>query len=182
MAFELFGFSVSKKKTEKTFVTPENEDGALTYVEGGGFVGTYLSTEIDAKDENLLIKKYREMSMTQEVDLALTDVINEAVLHEYGKNTVNLSLDNLDQPDGIKSKIQDEFASIIKLLDFNTIGSDVFRKWYVDGKLYHHIIVDKNKEKEGIRALIPVDALDIKKVREIKKEKANIFAEKKLSS
>ena len=65
MAFELFGFSVSKKKTEKTFVTPENEDGALTYVEGGGFVGTYLSTEIDAKDENLLIKNYREMSMTQ---------------------------------------------------------------------------------------------------------------------
>ena len=171
MAFELFGFSVSKKKTEKTFVTPENQDGALTYVEGGGFVGTYLSTEIDAKDENLLIKKYREMSMTQEVDLALTDVINEAVLHEYGKNTVNLSLDNLDQPDGIKSKIQDEFTRIIKLLDFNTIGSDVFRKWYVDGKLYHHIIVDKNKEKEGIRALIPVDALDIKKVREIKKEK-----------
>tara|TARA_Y100000310_G_scaffold267208_1_gene279107 strand:+ start:757 stop:2271 length:1515 start_codon:yes stop_codon:yes gene_type:complete len=171
MAFDLFGFSVSKKKTEKTFITPDNADGALTYVEGGGFVGTYLSTDIDAKDENLLIKKYREMSMTQEVDLALTDVINEAVLHEYGKNTVNLSLDNLEQPDNIKSKIQDEFVRIIRLLDFNKIGGDIFKKWYVDGKIYHHIIIDKNKPKDGIKALIPVDALDIKKVREIKKEK-----------
>jgi hypothetical protein len=171
MAFDLFGFSVSKKKTEKTFITPENEDGSLTYVEGGGFVGTYLSTDIDAKDENLLIKKYREMSMTQEVDLSLTDVINEAVLHEYGKNTVNLSLDNLEQPDSIKSKIQDEFTRIIKLLDFNKIGGDIFKKWYVDGKIYHHIIIDKNKPKDGIKALIPVDALDNKKIREIKKEK-----------
>ena len=171
MAFDLFGFTVSKRKTEKTFITPENDDGSLTYVEGGGFVGTYLSTDIDAKDENLLIKKYREMAMTQEVDLSLTDVINEAVLHEYGKNTVNLALDNLDQPDSIKTKIEDEFQKIIKLLDFNRIGGDIFKKWYVDGKLYHHIIIDENKVKEGIRALIPIDALDIKKVREIKKEK-----------
>ena len=171
MAFDLFGFSVSKKKTEKTFITPENDDGSLTYVEGGGFVGTYLSTDIDAKDENLLIKKYREMAMTQEVDLSLTDVVNEAVLHEYGKNTVNLSLDNLEQPDNIKSKIQDEFKRVIKLLDFNKIGGDIFKKWYVDGKIYHHIIIDKDKPKDGIKVLIPVDALDIKKVREIKKEK-----------
>ena len=94
MAFDLFGFTVSKKKTQKTFVTPENDDGAITYVEGGGFVGTYLNTDIDAKDENHLIKKYREMAMTQEVDLAITDVINESVLHETGKSTVHLSLEN----------------------------------------------------------------------------------------
>ena len=116
MAFDLFGFTVSKKKTQKTFVTPENDDGAITYVEGGGFVGTYLNTDIDAKDENHLIKKYREMAMTQEVDLAITDVINESVLHETGKSTVHLSLEKLDQSESIKKKIDGEFKNIVKLL------------------------------------------------------------------
>ena len=174
MAFDLFGFTVSKKKTQKTFVTPENDDGAITYVEGGGFVGTYLNTDIDAKDENHLIKKYREMAMTQEVDLAITDVINESVLHETGKSTVHLSLEKLEQSDSIKKKIDGEFKNIVKLLDFNKTGYDTFRKWYIDGKLYHHIIVDKTKPKEGIKSLVPVDALDIKKVREVKKEKDNV--------
>jgi hypothetical protein len=174
MAFDLFGFSVSKKKTQKTFVTPENDDGAITYVEGGGFVGTYLNTDIDARDENVLIQKYREMAMTQEVDLAITDVINEAVLHETGKASVNLSLEKSDQSDAIKKKISDEFKNIVKLLDFNKTGYDTFRKWYIDGKLYHHIVIDKTKPKEGIKHLISVDALDIKKIREIKKEKDTV--------
>ena len=174
MAFDLFGFSVTKKKTQKTFVTPENDDGAITYVEGGGFVGTYLNTDIDARDENVLIQKYREMAMTQEVDLAITDVINEAVLHETGKASVNLSLEKSDQSDAIKKKISDEFKNIVKLLDFNKTGYDTFRKWYIDGKLYHHIVIDKTKPKEGIKHLISVDALDIKKVREIKKEKDTV--------
>ena len=174
MAFDLFGFTVSKKTTQKTFVTPENDDGAITYVDGGGFVGTYLNTDIDAKDENILIQKYREMSMTQEVDLAVTDVVNEAVLNEggqVGKTTVSLSLGSLSQSDNIKNKIKDEFKKIIRLLDFNKTGYDTFRKWYVDGKIYHHIIIDEANRKDGIKSLIPVDALDIKKVREIKRSK-----------
>lgn len=174
MAFDLFGFTIGKKQPVKTFVTPENDDGAITYVEGGGFVGTYLNTDIDAKDENLLIQKYREMAMTQEVDLAITDVINEAVLHETGKTSVSLSLSKLDQSESIKKKIADEFNKIIKLLDFNKTGYDLFRKWYIDGKIYHHIIIDKDKPKEGIKNLIKVDALDIKKVREIIREKDTI--------
>ena len=174
MAFDLFGFTVSKQKTEKTFVTPENDDGAITYVEGGGFVGTYLNTDLDAKDENLLIQKYREMAMTQEVDLAITDVINESVLHETGKSSVNLSLEKLEQSQSIKKKITDEFKRLVKILDFNKTGYDTFRKWYIDGKLYHHIVIDKTKQKEGIKALIPIDALDIKKVREIKREKDTV--------
>ena len=171
MAFDIFGFSVSKKDKPKTFVTPENDDGAITFVEGGGFVGTYLNTDIDAKDENILIQKYREMSMTQEVDLAVADVINEAVLHETGKSSITISLEALEQSDSIKDKITTEFKKIIKLLDFNKTGADLFRKWYVDGKIYHHIVIDNNKPKDGITGLISVDALDIKKVREIKKEK-----------
>ena len=172
--FDIFGFSVSKKEKPKTFVTPENDDGAITYVEGGGFVGTYLNTDIDAKDENLLIQKYREMSMTQEMDLAIADVVNEAVLHETGKTSISISLDSLEQSDSIKDKITTEFKKIIKLLDFNKTGADLFKKWYVDGKIYHHIVIDNNKKKEGIKSLISVDALDIKKVREIIKEKDSV--------
>ena len=171
MAIDLFGFSLGKTPKPKSFITPENDDGAITYVEGGGFVGTYLNTDIDAKDENLLIQKYREMSMTQEVDMAVSDVVNESVFHEMGKSSINLSLDGLDVSDSIKTKITTEFKNILKLLNFNKTGSDLFRKWYVDGKIYHHIIVDEKKPKDGIKALVPVDALDIKKVREIQKEK-----------
>jgi len=174
MAFELFGFTFDKKKKDTgSFITPQKDDGALTYIEGGGFVGTYLNTDVDAKDENLLIQKYREMAMTQEVDLALTDVVNEAVLHggDHGRDAVAISLENLDLSESIKTKISTEFQSVLKLLDFNHNGSDLFRKWYVDGKLYHHIIIDDENPRKGIKHLVPVDALDIKKVREIQKEK-----------
>jgi len=171
--FELFGFEIAKKdkKKRKTFVTPENLDGATQVVEGGGVYGHYLDTGVDAKDENVLIQKYREMSMSQEVDLAISDVVNEAVVHEDGKTTISLSLDNVEQSDGIKTKISNEFKSILKLLDFNKTGSDLFKKWYVDGKLYHHIIIDKNKVKDGIKELVPIDALNIQKIDEVKKEK-----------
>ena len=170
--FELFGFEISKKDTKKkTFVTPENLDGATTVVECGGIFGHYLETGIDAKDENVLIKKYREMSMSQEVDLAISDVVNEAIVHESGKSSVAISLDNVEQSDGIKTKIGNEFKTILKLLDFNKVGADLFRKWYVDGIVYHHIVIEKEKLKEGIQELIPIDALSIQKIKEIKKER-----------
>ena len=171
--FELFGFEIAKKteKKNKTFVIPDNLDGATQVVEGGGIMGHYLDTGIDAKDENVLIKKYREMSMSQEVDLAISDVVNEAVVHEDGKPTVAISLDNVDQSDGIKTKISNEFKKLLKLLDFNKTGADLFRKWYIDGKIYHHIVIDTSKVREGIQELISVDALNIKKIKEIKQEK-----------
>jgi len=170
--FELFGFEIAKKtdNKNKSFVIPDNLDGATQIVEAGGILGHYLDTGIDAKDENVLIKKYREMSMSQEVDLAISDVVNEAVVHEDGKPTVAISLDNVEQSDGIKTKISNEFKQLLKLLDFNKTGSDLFRKWYIDGKIYHHIVIDTGRVKDGIQDLISVDALNIKKVKEIKKE------------
>ena len=115
------------REDAKTFITPENDDGAITYVEGGGFVGTYLNTDIDAKDENLLIQKYREMSMTQEVDLAIADVVNEAVLHETGKSSIAISLRIVELSESIKDEdYSDEFKKLVKLLDFNKTGADLF--------------------------------------------------------
>jgi len=170
--FELFGFEIAKKeKPGKTFVTPENLDGSTQIVEGGGVYGHYLDTGVDAKDENVLIKKYREMSMSQEVDMAISDVVNESVVHEDGRSSINLFLDNTNQSNTIREKIVNEFKNLLRLLDFNRVGSDLFRKWYIDGKIYHHIIIDPEKIQEGIKELVPVDALDIQKITELKKER-----------
>ena len=167
--FELFGFEIARKdKPSKTFVTPENLDGSTQVVEGGGVYGHYLDTGVDAKDENVLIKKYREMSMSQEVDMAISDVVNESVVHEDGRSSINLFLDHTKASTAIREKIVTEFKALLRLLDFNRVGSDLFRKWYIDGKIYHHIIIDKNKPKEGIKELVSIDALDIQKITELK--------------
>ena len=173
MAFELFGFEIKTKKDKigKTFVTPENTDGATTVVDGGGIMGHYLNTDADAKNEKVLVQKYREMSFSQEVDGAVEDIINDAVIQEEGKPVVALDLGSLDYTDAIKEKMQTEFNVLLDLLDFNLNGADLFKKWYVDARLYHHIVVDNARPKDGIKELIPIDPLNIEKVREVKKKK-----------
>ena len=172
MAIELFGFELKSKKEKKgkTFVTPENTDGATTVVDGGGIMGHYLNTDADAKDEKVLIQKYREMGFSQEIDGAVEDIINDAIIHEEGKPVVSLDLNRLDYTDSIKDKIHTEFSTILDLLDFNHNGADLFRKWYIDARLYHHIVVDTARPKDGIKELIPIDPLNIQKIREVQKE------------
>ena len=173
MAFELFGFEIKSKKEKKgkTFVTPENLDGATQIVDGGGILGHYLNTDSDAKDEKKLVQKYREMSFSHEVDGAIEDIINDAVIHEEGVPAVALDLESLDYPDSIKDKMHTEFTTLLDLLDFNLTGADLFKKWYIDAKLYHHIVIDNQRPKEGIKELIPIDPLNIEKIREVKKTK-----------
>jgi len=174
MAFELFGFEIKSKKEKKgkTFVTPENLDGATQIVDGGGILGHYLNTDSDAKDEKKLVQKYREMSFSHEVDGAVEDIINDAVIHEEGVPAVALDLESLDYTDSIKDKMHTEFTTLLDLLDFNLTGADLFKKWYIDARLYHHIVIDDKRPKEGIKELIPIDPLNIEKVREVKKSKA----------
>ena len=176
MAFELFGFEIQSKKDKKnkknkTFVTPENYDGATQIIDGGGILGHYLNTDSDAKDEKVLIGKYRDMSFSHEVDGAIEDIINEAVILEEGKPAIALDLESLDYTDSIKDKIHTEFSTILDLLDFNQTGADLFKKWYVDARLYHHIVIDEKRPKDGITELIPIDPLKIEKIREVKKKK-----------
>jgi len=173
MAFELFGFEIKSKKEKKgkTFVTPENSDGATQIIDGGGILGHYLNTDSDAKDEKVLVQKYRDMSFSQEVDGAVEDIINDAVIHEEGMPAVTLDLESLDYTDSIKDKIHSEFTTILDLLDFNLTGADLFKKWYIDARLYHHIVIDNKRPKDGIKELIPIDPLNIEKIREVKKSK-----------
>ena len=173
MAFELFGFEIKSKKEKKgkTFVTPENLDGATQIVDGGGILGHYLNQDVDAKDEKVLVQKYRDMAFSHEVDGAIEDIINDAVIHEEGVPAVALDLESLEYTDSIKDKIHTEFTTLLDLLDFNLTGADLFKKWYIDARLYHHIVIDMKRPKEGITELIPIDPLNIEKVREVKKGK-----------
>jgi len=175
MAFELFGFEIKSKKEKKgkTFVTPENLDGATQIIDGGGILGHYLNTDSDAQDENKLVQKYRDMAFSHEVDGAIEDIINDAVIHEEGVPAVALDLESLDYTDSIKDKIHSEFTTLLDLLDFNLTGADLFKKWYIDARLYHHIVIDNARPKDGIKELIPIDPLNIEKVREVKKTKGS---------
>jgi len=170
MAIELFGFSIGRvdkdEKNKKSFALPEPEDGALEVGPTGGAYGTYVDLEGSAKSETELIKKYREMATYPECDQAIDDVINEAVVTNRQESPVSINLEKSNLSDIIKDSIKDEFAELIRLLDFRKVGYELFRKWYVDGRLYFHIIIDTKNPKRGILELRPIDPLKIKKVRQ----------------
>lgn len=173
--FNLFGFKIKRKSEEtndvKTFVPPAADDGAVT-ISSSAFFGTAaIDVEGVAKNEIELITRYREMSMQPEIESAIEDIINEAVVYDEKGKTVKLVMDSLKQPDKIKKIIEDEFETIQKLLNYNNLASDIFRRYYVDGRLYYQIIIDINNPQKGIIELRYIDPRKIKKVRQIKKRK-----------
>jgi hypothetical protein len=171
---ELFGFSITKKAAEEEeknvkSVIPQNfEDGAMEVAPGGSY-GTYVDLEGNVKSEDDLVTKYREMALQPECDIAIEDIVNEAIVID-DKSAVELILDDLEQPKVVKNKIREEFENILKLLDFNNQGTDIFRQWYIDGRLYYHIMIDETKPREGIKELRKIDPRKIKKIREKKYE------------
>ena len=172
MAFEIFGFEIGKKKKEvDSFVEKISDDGSLTLEGSGGTVTHGMSFDLSAKTEHELIHHYREMACMPEVDYAIDDILNEAIITDEKKPAVKIDLDTLDQPDRIKNKIRDEFDEILRLLDFQNTGYETFRKWYVDGRLYYHMVVDESRPKNGIQELRWIDPTTIKKVKKVKKEK-----------
>lgn len=176
MAVKLFGFKIGRDEEEQaySFVPPEDNDGAVT-IAGGGAYGTYVDLDGYIKNEAELIKKYREMAMQPECDTAVDDIVNEAIVFDSDEYPVNIVLDNLEQNDNIKEQIRKEFNSITRLLDFGNMAYDIFRRWYVDGRLYYHLIIDTNNPKSGLQELRYIDPRKIKKVREqIKEQKRSL--------
>jgi hypothetical protein len=170
---ELFGFEISRKKQEEeqakkqSFVAPDTDDGA-TVVAEGGYYGQYVDIEgTKAKDDADLIKKYREISLYPECDAAITDIVNEAIVADDDVQPVDVITDDLKYNDKIKKLIKEEFDEVVKLLKFNANSHDIFRKWYVDGRIYYHMIIDEKNPKAGIVELRPIDSLKIRKVRSI---------------
>jgi len=172
MAVELFGFSIGRvdkdAKNKQSFALPEPEDGAVEIGPTGGAYGTYVDMEGHAKNELDLIRKYREMATYPECDQAIDDVVNEAVVTNRENSPVSISLEKSNLSDDIKEKVKYEFKELIRLLDFRKVGYEMFKKWYVDGRLYFHIIIDNKNPKRGILELRSIDPLKIKKIREPK--------------
>jgi hypothetical protein len=176
MAINLFGFQITRNKTEseeqsqKTFTPPSNEDGALT-ISAAAYYGTYVDLDGTAKNEVELISRYREMAMQPEIEAAIDDIVNEAIIQNDDGKSVRLILDELKQPEKIKKAIEEEFNVVQKLLNYKNMAADTFRRFYVDGRLFYHIIIDENNPASGIKALRYIDPRKIRKVREVKKDK-----------
>ncbi len=174
MEVKLFGFTLLKTSEEnkelKSFIPPEsmNDDGSLQV--SANFYNQTLNLENNAKSDQELIDRYRDMSIHPEVEIAIDDIVSEAIVNETDEIPVKLLTKNLTQPVSIKNRIVEEFNSVISLLNFNRMGYDIFRSWYIDGRIYYHIIIDTNKSKEGIKELRKIDPRCIKKVKEIEKD------------
>jgi len=174
--FSLFGFTISREKNEgdgkieQSFSPPSNDDGALT-ITSAAYYGTYVDLDGTAKNEVELISRYREMAMQPEIESAIDDIINEAICHDDDGKSIQIVLDDLNVPDKIKKAIKGEFQTILKLLNYGNMAQDVFRRFYVDGRLYYHIIINRDDPTQGIRELRYIDPRKLRKVREVKKKK-----------
>jgi hypothetical protein len=179
---ELFGFEIKKKPADQveipSFSPVESDDGALT-VSAGGAYGTYLDLEGSAKNEAEIVAKYREMSLQPECEQAIDEIVNEAIVKDGNKAIVDINLDDLDDinvPEKIKDMISDEWNTISELFNFNNYGYEIFRRWYIDGRMYYHVMIDETNPRLGIQELRYIDPRKIRKVRNMRRERrGNIF-------
>ena len=177
---QLFGYSLERAKKGQnngpSFVRKESDDAA-TPVAGGGYFGTAIDLDGSYKDESDLIRRYREMSIHPECDRAVDDVVNEAIAGERDDSPVDVDLANLDVSAGIRRKIRDEFHNVLRLLDFDKKAYDIFRRWYIDGKLYYHKVIDTKNPRRGITELRYIDPRKIRKVIEFEAKKDRQFVD-----
>ena len=174
----LFGFEIKRTKTSSevkqlpSIVPPVDDDGAGYITASGSHYGQYLNLDGDeSKDNHQLIIKYRGVAMHPEVDAALEDIVNEAITGSEMESSVDLAMDKVKISDSIKKVMKEEFDNIVSMLKFNDLGHDIFRRWYVDGRIYFHLVVNEANLKAGILEIRPIDAAKIRKVKEVKKKK-----------
>jgi hypothetical protein len=177
--FQAFGFElkrVQKMKDENnktpSIVPKVDEDGAGYVTASGSYFGQYIDMDGGAaKDNAELIKKYRATAEHPECDAAIEDIVNETIVSSELESAVSINLDKVEAPDRIKKTITEEFEGIVGMLNFEEHGHDMFRSWYVDGRMYHHLVVNESNLKSGIQEIRPIDATKIRKVKEIKHKK-----------
>jgi|TARA_Y100000389_G_C17429134_1_gene501451 hypothetical protein len=171
---ELFGFNITRVKPQtdpkQQFSQPAAEDGTQV-VAAGGFFGSYLDMEGTAKTEQDLIRRYREIALHPECDMAIEDIVNEAITSNENKQSVKVITDGLEYSSAIKVRIEEEFADVLRLLQFNTRGHDLFRRWYVDGRIFFQKVIDAENTKNGIVELKYLDPRKVKKIREVRKRR-----------
>ena len=175
---EMFGWEILRKNQKEKFdsnatvsFAPEKNDDGTVVVNEGGVYGTFVDLDGSVRSEGELVNKYREMSEFPEIDQAITEIVNEAIVDDGLKEVVTLNLDKLKQPESIKKRIQEEFNSVLQLMEFNSHSYEIFRKWYIDGRMYYHCIIDDKNPRAGILELRYVDPRKIRKIRQTRKKK-----------
>jgi hypothetical protein len=174
---KLFGFEIkrAKKKEEEkapSIVPPRDDEGGSYATASGSHYGQYLNLgDDDSKDNYQLIMKYRGNAMHPEVDMAIEDIVNEAITGSQLEQTLDINLEDVEAPDRIKKVIKEEFDNIYGMLNFKELGHDIFRRWYIDGRMFHHLIINEAQPKEGIIEIRPIDSAKMRKVKKIKKKK-----------
>ena len=171
---ELFGFEINRKSSKvkelPSFVPKTDEDGSGV-IQAGGHFGAYIDMDGDKfKNEVDLILKYRDIASQPECDAAVEDIINESIVGNNDEAPVNLVLDELEISDKMKEAVKFEFDTVLKLLNFNAYAHDIYRKWYIDGRLPYHIIIDKSSPKKGIQELRYIDPTKLRKVKEVEEK------------
>ena len=170
---EFFGFEINRKRKEPvrpSFVPRTDDDGAGV-IQAGGHFGAYIDMDGDkAKTDVDLIMKYRDISAQPECDAAIEDIVNEAIVGDHDDSPVNIVLDELEISDKIKEAVKHEFDEVLKLLNFNQYAHDIFRKWYIDGRLPYHIIINNENPKGGIKELRYIDPAKLRKIKEVEEE------------
>ena len=176
--FKLFGFELKRKtkQTEKrmlpSIVPPTDQDAAGYISTGAGAYGQYINLDGDqSKDNAQLIMRYRGVSMNPEVDMAIDEIVNETIVASELQSSVDLKVDEIETSKKIKDQILEEFQNIVGLLKFNDMGHDIFRSWYIDGRVVHHLLVNESNAKAGIQEIRHIDSAKIRKVREVKYKK-----------
>lgn len=171
---ELFGFEIKKRRPEeevRSVIAPTPDDGSTVVNNAAAYYGMVIDIEGIVKNENDLIRRYRESAQYADCDAAIEEIVNEAIVSDPNKPVVSLNLDQLKLSDSIKKKIRDEFDQIIRLYKLEDKAHDMFRQWYIDGRMYYHIILDEKNTKNGIIELRYVDPRKIRKIKNVKKEK-----------
>lgn len=169
---KLFGFEFQRKvqvDSTPSFAPKEADDGAVVVAAGGAY-GTYVDLDGTVRTEAELVTKYREMSLQPEIDAAVDEIINESIAIDE-EDIVNIILDNLTVSDKIKKAIREEFANVLNILNFQSRAYDIYRRWYIDGRIYYHVIIDEKDTKAGIKEIRYVDPRKIRKVREVAKRR-----------
>ena len=178
-SIKLFGFEIKRAASDiedpkkKPSIVPSRDDDGAGYVTAAGtHYGQYINIEgDDSKDNYNMIMKYRGVSMHPEVDAAIEDIVNESIAGGELEQPIDINMDKLDQSDKIKKTIKEEFDNIVSMMDFKDLGHDIFRRWYVDGRLYHHLVVNESNLKAGIQEIRPIDSAKMRKVKQVKKKK-----------
>jgi len=171
---QIFGFELKRKKAGLdvgSVVTPSSDDGSTVVASASAYYGMVMDVEGVVKNENDLIRRYREASQYSDCDAAIEDIVNETIVTDGNDQPIKINLDKLKVSDGIKKKIREEFENVLRLYNFDYKGHDIFRSWYIDGRLYYQILIDEKNPKSGIVEMRYIDPRKIRRIKNVTKER-----------